>query len=66
MDFFVSSYNPWFIRGNAYNNGSDAGVFAFNNANGHTNGNGSFRVVYTIFNIKVKKTGFLKIEIKPL
>ncbi len=48
--WFVNSGNPWFIRGNHFNNGTDAGVFAFSNTNGHANGDGSFRVVLrTIF-----------------
>lgn len=43
--WFVWSGNPWFRRGEGYNIGSDAGVFAFNNENGHANTNNGFRVV---------------------
>ena len=43
--FFVNSNNPWFIRGGAYNNGTETGVEAFNNTNGNANTNNSFRVV---------------------
>ena len=43
-DFPVTS-NPVFIRSGNYNNTSNAGTFYFNNANGNTNSNGSFRPV---------------------
>ena len=33
-NWFVHSGNPWFTRGANHNNGTDAGVFTFNNANG--------------------------------
>ena len=42
---FVLTSEPWFIRGAAHTDGLNAGVVAFNNTNGHVNGNVSFRVV---------------------
>lgn len=63
---FVLASEPWFIRGAAHNDGLNAGVFAFNNTNGHVNGNVSFRVVlYTIFKKSLKYPKRIKkIEIK--
>jgi hypothetical protein len=46
---FVTSGNPWFIRGGNSNNGANAGVFAFNNANGDTNTNNAWRAVVSGF-----------------
>ena len=45
MAWFVIPTNPWFKRGYHFNHGLGAGVFTFVNANGHADGNGSFRVV---------------------
>lgn len=42
---FVVHWNPWFNRGSGMNVGGDAGVNAFNDGNGHANGDVSFRVV---------------------
>jgi len=42
--FAYSSY-PWFIRGGDWNNGSEAGAFAFSHKTGGTNAHTSFRVV---------------------
>lgn len=47
--WFVWHANPWFIRGTNFPHGTDAGVFAFDNTNGHANGNVSFRVVHTYY-----------------
>jgi len=50
LAWFADTYSPWFRRGGDYNNGLDAGVFAFANEYGRVAGNVSFRVVYvTIF-----------------
>jgi hypothetical protein len=46
--WFVNHGNPWFIRGTNFNHGSDAGVFAFDNTNGHANTTVSFRVVLLV------------------
>ncbi len=43
--FFVYSYYPWFRRGGNFADGTDAGLAAFNNSNGHAGGTHSFRVV---------------------
>lgn len=48
---FVNHGNPWFIRGGNWNNGSDTGVFAFNNNNGHANSNISFRAVLSDYDM---------------
>ena len=45
LNRFVNSNDPWFGRGWHYYLGSGAGVFAFDNNNGHANVNDSFRVV---------------------
>ena len=42
---FLSSSNPIFGRGGYYGYASKAGIFAFNNTNGHSNYNIGFRVV---------------------
>ena len=52
---FVLVSVPWFIRGAAHTDGLNAGVFAFNNTNGHANGNVSFRVVLNTIFKKVQK-----------
>ena len=63
---FVLSSEPWFIRGAAYSDGLNAGVFTFNNEYGRIGGNHSFRVVlYTIFKKSLKYPKRIKkIEIK--
>ena len=43
--WFVNYGNPWFLRGARDVNGTGAGVFDFNNDNGHANNTRSFRVV---------------------
>ncbi len=43
--WFVSLNVPWFARGSDYGNGSDAGMVAFFNADGHARGLGTFRLV---------------------
>ena len=43
--YFPNTSNPFFKRGGNYNNGTNAGVFYFNNNNGNSNSNNSFRVV---------------------
>ena len=43
--FFVLHSNPWFLRGAAFNVGTDAGSFAFAIYYGQAGGNVSFRVV---------------------
>ena len=53
--YFVWSANPWILRGGNQNNGSQTGVFAFGNTNGHANGNVSFRVVLNTIFKKVQK-----------
>ncbi len=45
--YFVWASYPWFFRGGSYRYGSEAGVFAFGNTDGHVNSNHSFRVVLT-------------------
>lgn len=56
---FVSSGNPWFLRGTSYNNGTNSGVFAFDNDHGSVSSNWSFRVVLdTIFDIELSKETF--------
>ena len=49
-DKVVNGYssNPWFNRGGNYNNGTNAGVFNFNNTNGNSNSNNSFRPVLAL------------------
>ena len=44
---FVWTSNPWFARGGDHNSGSETGVFAFGNTNGHVYDNVSFRLVLT-------------------
>jgi len=46
--WFVAYWNPWFGRGGAFTHGTESGVFAFGNADGHTAPWGSFRVVLSI------------------
>ena len=41
---FVSSSHPVFVRGGTFNNGGNAGVFAYKNTNGNPNNNNGFRV----------------------
>lgn len=41
--WFVSSWGPWFLRGNAFTHGSGAGAFAFGYASGSVSEYGSFR-----------------------
>ena len=48
MAWFVDHWNPWFYRGHAFHGGLGAGVFAFINASGYIDSNGSFRVVLAI------------------
>ncbi len=43
---FVSTSNPWFIRGGRYDGTSSAGVFYFNFYDGYRYSNNSFRVVF--------------------
>ena len=42
---FVYSTNPFVMRGGNFNNGSNAGLFYFNNNTGGTNANNGFRPV---------------------
>ena len=42
---FPGTSSPFFKRGGAYNNGTDAGVFYFNDNNGYSSSYGSFRPV---------------------
>ena len=51
---FPNSNNPFFIRGGNYNNGSNAGLFNFNNNNGNAWDNNSFRVVVPVLRYKGK------------
>ena len=46
--WFVHSWNPWFLRGANYADGTGTGVFAFYRNYGSANVNGSFRVVLSI------------------
>ena len=43
--WFVTHWNPWFLRGGRQDNGCGTGVNAFVNDNGHAWGDNSFRVV---------------------
>ncbi len=43
--YFVNSGSPWFMRGGHFTAGSDTGIGAFVNENGHASGNYSFRIV---------------------
>ena len=43
--YFPGSSNPFFLRGGYYNDGTNAGVFCFNNDNGNGDGSFSFRPV---------------------
>ena len=43
--YFPDTSGPFFKRGGYYNNGTNAGVFYFNNNNGNSNSNNSFRPV---------------------
>ena len=45
---FVSSSNPWFVRGGYYNDGNYAGVFDFGSHSGEGNVVDGFRVVLSI------------------
>ena len=58
---FPNTSNPFFKRGGNYNNGSNAGVFYFNNNNGNSNSNNSFRPVLVAlrYNEKFKRRIFL-------
>lgn len=42
--WFVTSWSPWFDRGNHYSYGASAGVFEFSNTQGDTWTTVSFRV----------------------
>ena len=42
---FPDTSNPFFVRGGAYNNGTNAGVFYFNVSNGNSDSISSFRPV---------------------
>ena len=42
---FVSSYDPWFVRGGGYDDGSYAGVFSFGSSGGNSNSYSSSRPV---------------------
>ena len=42
---FVSSINPWFVRGGVYYSNSDAGEFRFYYSNGHAFSNSGLRLV---------------------
>ena len=46
-DYSIFPYTsiPFFLRGGNYNDGTNAGVFYFNNNNGNSNGSISFRPV---------------------
>ena len=46
---FVASSYPWFVRGGYYNNGVEAGVFAFSRAYGFVFSYVGFRVVLSFF-----------------
>ena len=52
---FPNTSNPFFDRGGGYNNDTNAGVFYFNNINGNTNNNDSFRVVVPVLRYKGKQ-----------
>ena len=52
--YFVNYGNPWFVRGGHYFYGSNTGVFAFSNTNGHAT-NHSFRVVLNTIFKKIQK-----------
>ena len=43
--YFVSAGLPFVRRGGYYNDGTSAGMFAFDDSYGHSNGFNSFRVV---------------------
>ena len=45
--YFVYSYDPWFVRGGAHNNGLDAGAFSFTPEHGRLESWISFRLVLT-------------------
>ncbi len=45
--YFVTPINPWFVRGYAYDVGSEAGVFAFSYTAGSVNSGVGFRAVLT-------------------
>ena len=61
---FPNTSNPFFKRGGNYNNGTNAGVFYFNNNNGNSNSNNSFRPVLVAlrYNEKFKRRIFLLIK----
>ena len=46
--YFVHSGYPWFTRGTDFTPGSEAGMFAFANANGYASDSGGFRVILTL------------------
>ena len=62
--YFPYTSNPFFKRGGNYNNGTNAGVFYFNNNNGNSNSNNSFRPVLVAlrYNEKFKRRIFLLIK----
>ena len=45
---FANASNPFLIRGGNYNNGSNTGMFNFNNTNGNVSGNNGFRPVLAV------------------
>ena len=44
---FINSGNPWFMRSGLWNYGSMSNIFTFDNNNGNSAGDGTFRVVLT-------------------
>jgi len=48
--FFVEPGSPWFVRGNAYQHGSENGVFAFGREYGLAYANSGFRVILAPLN----------------
>ena len=45
---FVYTWNPWFIRGGHFNNGSDANILGYSNHYGHAYMPVSYRIVLTM------------------
>ena len=48
FNWFVATWNPWFIRGLRFPDGSSTGAFTFDITNGQANSGGSFRVVHKL------------------
>jgi len=48
--YFIFHTTSWFVRGHAYNDGSEAGIFAFSNLTASGDPYGSFRVILTPLN----------------